>query len=307
MAAEAPGFLSARHARVDRDKAGAALDLSRRLPALLLTARQAAARVEAGLHGRRRAGPGENFWQFRPFVSGEPAQAIDWRRSARDEKLFVREREWEAARALRVWADLSGSMNFRSSAATVSKLDRALVLALALADAAARANERAGWLGLGPVSSARDVAERIALRLIAEERRLHGEFFDLPTAEPLGAREKAALIGDFLVAPEDFAACLAKIAARGARGHVLMIFDPVEQDFPFAGESEFYDETGAIFRAGRAQTLKSAFQARLHDHRETLRAIARQKNFSFSLHATDRPAAEALLELRRSLSADGAA
>lgn len=307
MAAAASGFLESAAARVDREKAGAALDLSRRLPALLLAARQAASRVEAGLHGRRRSGVGENFWQFRPFVSGEPAQNIDWRRSARDEKLFVREREWEAARALRVWADLSGSMNFRSSASEVSKLDRALVLALALADAAARANERAGWLGLGPATSARDVAERIALRLMAEDRRLGGEFPDLPPAEPLGACEKAALIGDFLVAPEAFEACLAKISARGGRGHVMMIFDPVEENFPFTGESEFYDETGAILRVGRAESLKSAFQARLADHRNALRAIARRKNFAFSLHGADRPASEALLVLRRSLSADGGA
>ena len=43
-----------------------------------------------GLHGRRRAGPGESFWQFRPFVTGEAAARIDWRRSARDDRLYVR-------------------------------------------------------------------------------------------------------------------------------------------------------------------------------------------------------------------------
>ena len=43
----------------------------------------------------RRAG--ESFWQYRRFVSGEPSQNVDWRRSARDDHLYVREQEWEAA------------------------------------------------------------------------------------------------------------------------------------------------------------------------------------------------------------------
>ncbi len=105
-------FLPRAAARPDHEKRVQALDLARRLPALTLSARQAAASAQAGLHGRRRAGVGENFWQFRPFIPGEAAQNVDWRRSARDDRLYVRQREWEAAQVLWVWADLSGSMNY---------------------------------------------------------------------------------------------------------------------------------------------------------------------------------------------------
>ena len=71
--------------------------LAASMPRLILEARRVAATVIHGLHGRRRAGPGENFWQYRRFVSGEPASRVDWRRSARDDHLYVRELEWEAA------------------------------------------------------------------------------------------------------------------------------------------------------------------------------------------------------------------
>ncbi len=57
--------------------------LAESLPDLLIEARRVAHTILAGWHGRRRAGPGETFWQFRPYVSGEPANGIDWRRSAR--------------------------------------------------------------------------------------------------------------------------------------------------------------------------------------------------------------------------------
>src|ERR1043166_9293181 len=54
------------------------------VPRLILEARRVASTIIPGLHGRRRAGPGENFWQYRRFTSGEPANSVDWRRSARD-------------------------------------------------------------------------------------------------------------------------------------------------------------------------------------------------------------------------------
>jgi hypothetical protein len=47
---------------------------------LTLEARRIALTTLSGLHGRRRAGPGESFWQFRAFAQGEAAQRIDWRR-----------------------------------------------------------------------------------------------------------------------------------------------------------------------------------------------------------------------------------
>lgn len=299
-------FLPPEAARPDPEKRRQALDLTRRLPALALAARQAAASLQSGLHGRRRSGMGENFWQFRPFIAGEAAQNVDWRRSARDDRLYVREREWEAAQVLWVWADLSASMNYRSTLAFQSKVDRALILSLALADSCARAGERTGWFGLTRLICARDIVDRISVALIGEARRNDDGFADLPPALPLRPREKAVLIGDFLVDPAQFALVIKKLAAEGARGHVLMIYDPAEESFPFAGQTEFFDESGSMLRAGRAEDYAAVYRQRLDAHRAALAQAARAQNWTFSLHATDRPASEALLHLRLALTADGA-
>ena len=93
---------------------GESRSLSASLPRLVLEARRIASNVIHGLHGRRRAGVGENFWQYRRFNSGEPAARVDWRRSARDEHLYVREQEWEAAHTVWLWPDRSASMAFAS-------------------------------------------------------------------------------------------------------------------------------------------------------------------------------------------------
>ena len=141
---------------------GESRTLAASLPRLVLEARRIAANVIHGLHGRRRAGSGENFWQYRRFVSGEPARRVDWRRSARDEHLYVREQEWEAAHTVWIWPDRSPSMTFRSKLAQESKLDRTLVICFALAEVLVHAGERVGLPGLMRPTGSRNVLDKIA-------------------------------------------------------------------------------------------------------------------------------------------------
>ncbi len=196
-----------------------------------------------------------------------------------------------------VWADLSPSMNYASTLAFQSKLDRALVLSLALADSCVRAG-RAERLARPHPAFRRAQHRRFAWpwRCAAESRRNDGNFDDLPPPLPLRPREKAVLIGDFLVDPAQFADTLQRLASAGARGHVLMVFDPAEEGFPFSGQTEFYDEAGSLLRAGRAEDYAASYHARLEAHRGALEQAARAQNWTFALHATDRPAAEALLQ-----------
>ena len=112
------------------------------MPSLLVEAQRVAHTVTHGTHGRRRAGPGETFWQFRHFDVNDSVAAIDWRRSASSDHLFVREREWEAAHTVWLWPDLSPSMRFKSLLSKTSKESRAVILALALTELLARGGER---------------------------------------------------------------------------------------------------------------------------------------------------------------------
>ena len=118
--------------------------LAGRMPALLVEAARIANTLAHGIHGRKRRGPGETFWQFRPYESADSAHNIDWRRSATSDRLFIREREWEASHTLWLWPDLSPSMNFMSHQANTRKGERALVLTLAIGELLVRAGERIG-------------------------------------------------------------------------------------------------------------------------------------------------------------------
>jgi len=256
-----------------------------------------------GVHGRRQAGPGETFWQFRPFVSGEPAARVDWRRSAREDRAFVREREWEASHTVWIWFDRSPSMAFASNLAPCAKIDRAAVLALALADLAVRGGERAGLIGLTRPLATRGIIERFAEAIAADERLRDAPASGLPAPESVRARSKVVLIGDFLGEAQDAAQTIRALAAQGAEGQVLMIADPIEEIFPFVGHTEFLDAGGAArLRAPRAQTLREAYLKRLTEHREAIRAACAARGWGFALHRTDQSAAQALLALRARLA-----
>ena len=275
-----------------------ALDLARRLPALVVAAKEIASSAMHGVHGRRRAGIGENFWQFRPFVAGESASEVDWRRSARDDRIYVREREWESAHTVWVWIDRSPSMAYASSLAMQPKLDRAVVLGLAAADLLVRGGERVGLTGLTRPLAARNIIERFA-EAIAHDR---GGDDELPPAGPLPPRVRTVLIGDFLTPPDEIAARIDDMSSRGARGHLLMIADPVEETFPFAGHTEFLDvDSSVLMRIGQAERFRADYIRRLAAHRDAIASVVRAKGWSLALHRTDRPASEALLALRMRL------
>ena len=281
-----------------------AANLSARLPNLIVAARNVAQTVRHGVHGRRKAGSGETFWQFRPFLSGEPSSRVDWRRSARGDHAFVREREWESAHTVWIWFDRSPSMRFGSSLSPTTKIDRASVIALAFADLSVRGGERAGLLGLTRPMANSEVIESFA-EAIATDERLHGlSEAHLPPSTPARARSLVLLVGDFLAEPADTERALRAIGAEGAVGELVMVVDPIEETYPFAGHVEFLHPTGSMrLITPTAQSLRDAYLSRLAAHRDELRQVCARLGWGLSLHRTDSSAAQALLELRMRLSA----
>ncbi|KQT45143.1 hypothetical protein ASG43_12655 [Aureimonas sp. Leaf454] len=287
---------------VDLTSSGDALSRARQraalLPDLLVEAQRVVSTVIAGWHGRRRRGTGENFWQFRPFVDGGEVSRIDWRRSARDDSLYLRDQEWEAAQTIWLWADPSPSMLYKSSTAQVSKESRALVLVLALADLLSRSGERVGYPGVMQPISARNAAERIAAALLTNRP---GDGF--PPDDRLKRFSEVVLVSDFLDPVEEVVAKIDRIGRRGIRGHLVQIVDPAEESFPYAGRTEFRDpETGAKLTAGRAETLRADYLHLFAARRAHIAEHCRRLGWSFVPHGTDRLASEALVAVHSRLS-----
>ena len=257
--------------------------------------------VIAGWHGRKKRGIGENFWQFRPYVEGEAVNRIDWRRSARDDHTYVRDREWEAAHTVWLWADPSPSMLYKSTTATVSKESRALVLTLALAELLSRSGERIAWPGLTDPFTARNGAERLASHLV--------HALELPSRPDLSNIRRFSdivIAGDFLDPVEDTMAWLDVLARHGVRAHLIEVADPAEETFPYAGRTEFTDpESGEKLTAGRAEQLADDYRLLYSARRQELASWCKRLGWSFTVNHTDRLASDALIRVHMAMTADG--
>ena len=274
------------------------------VPDLLVEARRIVNTVIAGWHGRRKRGIGENFWQFRPYVDGEAIARIDWRRSARDDHTYVRDREWEAAHTVWLWADPSPSMLYKSRTAT-----RLQGIARAGAGrwrwpSCCRAAASASPGRASPIRSRRATAPSGSPRIWPTPASCRPG----PTFPAIRRFSDIVIASDFLDPVEETMAWLDVLPRHGVRAHLIEVADPAEETFPYAGRTEFSDpETGEKLTAGRAETLLGTTTATLYlgAARTSLPAWCKRLGWSYTVNHTDRLASEALISVHLALSADG--
>lgn len=274
-------------------------EAARPFPELLADAERIAATVAQGVHGRRQRGTGENFWEYRHHRPEDGAAAVDWRMSARAQRLFVRENEREAASTVWLWREASPSMTFASSNALPLKSDRAAVCLIALAALLTRGGERVAVLGESERARTRALGlERVAARLATGPGS--SQSVEAPSLSRYGT---AVLASDFLDPIETWSARLSRFAALQSHGVLLRIVDPMEEEFPFKGRTRFEAPAGhdsLLF--GRAEEAGKTYRKRWAEHGDALTALARRTGWTLVTHRTDRPATQAVLALYRALA-----
>lgn len=280
----------------------AAAALGQTLPPLLLAAERVAASVAQGVHGRRRTGRGDSFWQYRPFAEGDSAQRIDWRQSARSDRLFVREAEWEAAQTVYLWVADGEAMRWHSHA-TPPKRERAVLLALALAALLLRGGEYVRLLGAPP----HPAAGRPALPAIATLLDHEQEERPLPPHLRVPRHAHLVLIGDFLEPLDSIRAAVSGFAGMPVSGHILQVLDPAEVELPFRGRVRF-EGLGSLARAAsilvpKVEDIRESYHQRLTAQVAGIGAIARAAGWTAGLHRTDHSPHAALLALYEALAA----
>ena len=287
--------------------------LAASLPPLLVAAERVAATIVQGVHGRRRVGAGETFWQYRYYQGGDSATAIDWRQSAKSQKIFVRETEWEAAQSVWLWRDGSPSMDYRSGNSLMYKRERAELLLLALVSLLLRGGEHVGLYGRDRnATGGRATLTRFGTMLADGRADVTGDGAgggngtaraDLPGPGRLPRFAQMVLFSDFLGPLEAIEATVKQFSEQGAKGFLLQILDPAEEDLPFHGRTEFegLEDEGRLI-VGRVESLRDDYLRRMADRRQGLVDIARQAGWGFASHRTDRPPQTAFLGLFQALS-----
>ncbi len=273
--------------------------LGAHLPPLLVAATRVASTVAQGVHGRRRVGQGDSFWQFRPFLPGDTAGRIDWRVSARSDRTFVRETEWEAAQTVCMWRDGGASMRWKSRGQPVEKADRAGLLLLALAALLLRGGERVRLIAPG----ARPLHGRAGLDRVAEAMERLADVDGLPPETRLPAHARAVLIGDLLAPLDRWQAAIARLAAVPMSGVLLQVLDPAEVTLPYEGRVRFQgmiDTQSTVIP--RVEGVRELYAQRLTAQQHGLAAICAAAGWGFAVHRTDHPPEAALLALYTALA-----
>ncbi len=283
--------------RRDAEKIGGAL------PPLLAEAETLAATVAMGEHGRRRAGTGENFWQYRQAVPGDARATVDWRRSGRSDVQFIREMEWEAAQTVSLWVDDAQSMDYRDIASPRSKRERAALLALALSVLLIRAGERVSLMNSAAAQplSGRTQLNRLAMELGRDPGDGRPDY-GAPPADRMTRGGRAVFFSDFLGEPDEMIPALSHAADLGVRGCFVQVLDESEEVFPFDGRVVFRSMGGSTeFEAQRARNLKEDYAERLAGRRRRLDGFARQLGWRCLHHRTSESPRAALLWLYMAL------
>lgn len=281
-----------------RDIRTRALSLSQGYPALLAEAERVAAVVASGVHGRRRAGQGETFWQYRNYQATDAASQIDWRRSARGDQIFVRDNEWEAANTVYLWPDTRPNMNWGSDKSLPTKADRGRVIILAIANLLMKGGERCALIGLQDRARSGKVGyERLA------EAMIRSETDERAFEADIAAHSRFIIASDFLDPVEDWRERLSRLSGRPVSGVMLQIIDPAEENFPYKGRLNLKAPGSARrFLLGRAETAREEYQARLASHNDQIANTAARLGWTLIRHRTNEPATLALNALYQSLS-----
>lgn len=281
---------------------GRAETLAQNLPPLLARAIRLADGVILGEHGRRRAGIGGDFWQYRPAIAGDSARAIDWRRSARSDQHFVQQKEWQAAQIVTLWADNAAAMQYSSDVDLPSKANRAALVALAISALLIRGGEQVGLTHV-PARRGQVQLQRLAAAL-AHQLPLGIDEYGHPEIQMIPHHSRAVFLSDFLGDLDQLGIAMAQLADKGVKGALVQILDPTEEAFPFQGRTLFESMgRGLRHETHKARELRGRYIERLAARKYALAEMAARSGWQYHCHHTDGPASEALLWLFHVLEA----
>ena len=258
----------------------------------------------AGLHKSPFHGFSSEFLEYRPYLVGEPARKVDWRKYAKSDKAFVRLYEDETNLSAHILLDKSASMGFGSGA--VTKFDYARTLAASVAWILVRQKDAAGIVAfdeeirfyMPPKSTNLQLKNIISyLESSAAEHKTQCGAVINSAAAMLGKRGLCVVISDFLDDPESIAMGLRHLRFKRQDILAIAVADPMELRFDGKSDYRLKDlETGREITID-SQTAAEYFNAGMSEHRSALGTICRELKVDFEEVSTDEPFHKSLMRV----------
>jgi uncharacterized protein (DUF58 family) len=261
----------------------------------------------AGLHKSPYHGFSAQFLEYRPYLPGEAAKRIDWRKYAKTGRSVVRLYEDETNLFAWILLDKSASMAFCSSAA-MSKYDYARTLAASLAWILVRQRDAVGLfafdskehLMVPPRSTnlqLKTVLSRLETLAPGGETDCGGSLSRL--AQTITKRGMCIVLSDLFDEPESIIRGLRHLRFKKQDVMVLWVLDPLEDRFAAAGPLEVRDsETGKTVLVD-GLTASEYFSRGMLRHGAAIEEACRSLGIDCERVVTDEPFTKALLRILR--------
>lgn len=229
-----------------------------------------------GIHRHPRPGFSVEFAHHREYSPGDDPRHVDWKASARGDRLLVKRYQDESTLVAWLLVDASGSMTFRGEQATRSKFEAACEWAAALAWIVVRQRDAVGlWVAseegdlVLPPSDEPSRWHQVAESLV----RFAGARSGRPASERVwrdsverflrraDRRGVVIAISDWFDAASEFGGWIRTL--RGERGcdlRLLQVLDPDEVDLPAGGETRFEALEGAWRLEAPRSELREAYR-----------------------------------------------
>ncbi len=268
------------------------------LPGLLLDAEKVAQGFMKGIHGRRKVGTGEAFWQFREWTQGDSTRDIDWRQTAKRDEVFIRQMEWEAAQSAYLYRDASPSMEFSSSKKWPNKKDYAELLMMALSITLLNGGERVGLLGVDmPLQAGSGSASKI-IRHIKKQSNFTDNIDAIPS------NSQIVLISDFYFSLEELYSFCKILAEKNIKGLLVQVYDEAEKTLPYKGKVNFIDsENNDNHRIlPHVEAIRNEYQEKFLNHQNALTEMALSIGWKFIGNSSKTKPEKVLLDMYEKLA-----
>jgi uncharacterized protein (DUF58 family) len=264
--------------------------------------------ILAGMHRSPHHGGSVEFAEYVEYSPGHEIRHIDWKVYAKTDKYYVKQYEDETNLRAYMVVDGSGSMDFQSEQAPISKLDYVSYVAAAFSHLLLRQGDAVGALSF-------NADRRQFLPASARKNHLDDIFYLLDNqpaggatgldealrtiAERANRRSVVFLMSDFLDADGEAMTLLKVLRHRRIDVAAFHVVDPAEVTLPYEGMMLFEGMEGEGELLVDADDLREAYTERIREHLAYVKRECEQSDVEYLRFPTTQPIEETCLTFLR--------
>lgn len=264
--------------------------------------------ILAGLHRSPHRGGSVEFAEYTEYTPGDEIRHIDWKVYAKTDKFYVKEFEDETNLRAYLVVDGSGSMNFESEEAPLSKMRYVSFLAATFAYLLLRQGDAVGGLGFSeevdrflPASSKKSHLDDI-FYLLEHLPGAGGSGYENAlrnVAERAPRRSLVLVFSDFLGAGGPAMNLLKILKEQKHDVAAFHVVDPAELTLPYEGLRIFEGLEGEGELLADPDDLREIYVERFREHLASVESACREGDIGYQRFATTQPIEQICLDFLR--------